>query len=182
MKRVLIALLIVVMSSICTACTTKVSQSENSESSSTETTSELTTSSLETSKSESSINFANLSNEEFAEILARDSSTSDVLFTVDKYSDDMYFLRCESENINAHIGFSKYGKNITFSFTTDGSEDECYYVLLNALSSEIFNISFDDQIDILAHYKVDKIDYDNGDISISETIKDDIRVIGIRLQ
>lgn len=178
MKKVLCFIIASLLVLTCTACTTKISQSESNQ---IETTAKSTTASLETSKNEEPINPATLSDEEFANILAKDSSTSDVVFTVDKDSDDMYFLRCDNENINAHIGFSRYGKNITFSFTTDGSEDECYYVLLNALSSELFNIPFDDQIDILAHYKVDEINYSGSSVRITETVKDDIRVIGIRM-
>lgn len=181
MKKVLSFIIASLLVLTCTACTTKIPQSESGESNQIETTAESTTAILETSKNEKSINPVTLSNEEFANILAKDSSTSDVVFTVDKYSDDMYFLRCDNENIDAHIGFSSYGKNITFSFTTDGGEDECYYVLLNALSSELFNIPFDDQIDILAHYKVDEINYSGSSVRITETVKDDIRVIGIRM-
>lgn len=136
----------------------------------------------ETTQEVTVLNHRDMSNEELAVKLAEDFSTNDVTFTSEKSSDDMYFLKSNNDKVKAHIGFSDYGKNITLSFVTDGGEDECYYVLLKALQSEIFNIPFDDQIDILADYTISEIDYKNGSFTISETVKDNIRVIGIRLQ
>lgn len=148
---------------------------------STSSTFEKSATEIETTQETSGFDYSTLSNEDFANKLAEDFSTDEVVFTSEKYDDDLYFLRCENDSINIHIGFSDYGKNISISFVTDG-EDECYYVLLKALQSEVFNISFDDQVDILAQYTVDTIDYEQENLSITETINENIRVIGIQLQ
>lgn len=139
------------------------------------------TTTVETSQETTEFDYSNLSNEEFAEKIANDFSTDDVTFTIREYSDTVCFLDTNNENVRAHIGFSDYGNNIMLTLITDGGEDECYYVLLKALQSEVFNIPLDDQIDILAHYTVDEIDYKNGSLRITESSDDNIRVIGIRL-
>lgn len=131
---------------------------------------------------ETTIDYSALSNEDFANQIAEDFSTNEVIFSVDSVSDSIAFLDVVgSDDINIYIGFSDYGNNITMSFITDGSEDECYYVLLQALKSDIFGISLDDQINILADYLVDEIDYKQGSLRISETKKDNVRTIGFRL-
>lgn len=135
----------------------------------------------EISQETTTIDYRDMRNEEFAEKIAKDFSTEDVTFTIEKYDEDMYFLNTNNEKVRAHIGFSDYGNNISLTLITDGGEDECYYVLLKALQSEVFSIPFDDQIDILAHYTVDEIDYEKGSLRITESINDNIRVIGIRL-
>lgn len=158
--------------------------SERSAFKETQTISEEVTTSVSTKaiSQETTINYSSLSNEEFANCVAEDFSTNEVSFSVRSVSDNIAFLDATgSDNINVHIGFSDYGNNITMSFFTDGSEDECYYVLLQALKSDIFGISLDDQIDILAHYMVDEIDYKQGSLRITETINDNTRTIGFRL-
>lgn len=139
------------------------------------------TTAVENSQETTEFDYSDMSNEEFAEKIANDFSTEDVTFTIREYSDSVCFLNTNNENIRAHIGFSDYGNNIMLTLITDGGKDECYYVLLKALQSEVFNIPLDDQIDILAHFTVDEIDYEKGTLSITESINDNIRVIGIRL-
>lgn len=139
------------------------------------------TTAVKNSQETTEFDYSDMSNEEFAEKIANDFSTEDVTFTVEKYDEDMYFLNTNNENVRANIGFSDYGNHITLSFVTEGGEDECYYVLLKALQSNVFNIPLDDQIDILAHYTVDEIDYEKGSLRITESVNDNIRVIGIRL-
>lgn len=145
----------------------------------TETTVETTTATIP----ETTIDYTSLSNEEFTNQIAEDFSTADVSFSVRSVSDTIAFLDTSgSDDINIYIGFSDYGDHITMSFVTDRSEDECYFVLLQALQSKIFNISEEDQIDILAHYLIDEIDYSQENIKITETIKDNIVVIGFWFQ
>ncbi len=181
MKKVFTAWLITICALSFAACGTTTNQiienANESQSSAVETTEE------QSLKEENSIiDYSELDNEEFADKIAKDFSTSDVIFTSRKEDDDFYFLDATgTDDIDIHIGFSDYGNNITISFVTDGSEDECYYVLQKALQSEVFNIPLDDQIDILAYYMVDEISYKKGSLRITETIKDNIRVIGIRL-
>lgn len=128
------------------------------------------------------LDVSSLSNEEFAKKVADDLSTVDVTFSVRSVNDSIAFLDAEgTDKINAHVGFADFGNSITLSFNTDGSEDECYFTLLHFLESDILNIDEDDQIDILAHYMVDKINYSKGGIDIKETIKENIRVILIQL-
>lgn len=183
MKKVLSILSVLLVAIMCCSCNTK----QNSADLSTPTTSleaivESTEESFEDETQSNTVDINSMTNNEFANKIATDFSINDVSFEVESVDDTIAFLETfGSEDIDIHIGFSDYGNNITLSFVTDGSEDECYYVLQQALQSEIFNIPFDDQIDILAHYMVDEIDYDGETVRITETIKDNIRVIGIRL-
>ena len=176
MKKLLSLLCVLSFSVVCSACGFQKSSSKSS------TEVEVTTFSETTTQAPTAFNYRNMSNEEFAEKIAKDFSTEAVTFTSEKYSDDMYFLNSDNDNVSAHISFSDYGNHLTLSFVTDGGEDECYYVLLKALQSEVFNIPLDNQIDILAHYTMDEIDYEQENLSITETIKENIRVIGIQLQ
>lgn len=181
MKKFLSLLCVLSLAYACSACG-KVKSSLNSyENTINEETKVEETTVVETSQETTEFDYSDLSNEEFAEKIANDFSTEDVTFTIEKYDEDMYFLNTNNEKVRAHIGFSDYGNNITLTLITDGGEDECYYVLLKALQSEIFNIPLDDQIDILANYTVDEIDYEKGSLRITESVNDNIRVIGIRL-
>lgn len=181
MKKVLALIMVLSMAVACSACGANESKEQSSENSFTTATHiEETTSEPETQADTIDIN--SMTDNEFAEKIANDFSIENVSFKVESISETMAFLETiGSDNISVRIGFSDYGNNITLSFVTDGGEDECYYVLQQALQSEMFNIPFDDQIDILAHYMVDEIDYKGSSVSITETIKDNIRVIGIRL-
>ena len=185
MKKILSLITVALLTLTCTACNQN-SESSRVNSTTEQTTIEDTTEEVsdveETTVGESSkVDLSSLSEKEFSEMLAKDSSTNDVKFTVEDSGDGIYFLRSDNDDCSIRIAFSDYGKNITFSFVTDGSEDECYYVLLNALQSELFDISFDDQIDILTQYMVDEIDYSNNEIKITETVTENNRVIGIRM-
>lgn len=181
MKKVLSLIMILSMAVACSACGANESKEQSSENSSTTAIYiEETTSEPETQADTIDIN--SMTDNEFADKIANDFSIKNVSFKVESISETIAFLETTgSDNISVHIGFSDYGNNITLSFVTDGGEDECYYVLQQALKSDVFNIPFDDQIDILAHYMVDEIDYKGSSVSITETIKDNIRVIGIRL-
>lgn len=181
MKKVLALIMVLSMAVACSACGAKESKEQSSDDSFPEaTTSVEITSEFETQADTIDIN--SMTDNEFAEKIANDFSIKNVRFKVESISDTTAFLETTgSEDISVHIGFSDYGNNITLSFVTDGGEDECYYVLQQALQSDVFNISFDDQIDILAHYMVDEIDYTGSSVRITETIKDNIRVIGMRL-
>lgn len=181
MKKVLALIMVLSMAVVCSACGAKENKEQSSENSSTtaihiqETTSESETQA-------DTIDINSMTDKELADKIANDFSIENVSFKVESISETMAFLETiGSDNISVRIGFSDYGNNITLSFVTDGGEDECYYVLQQALQSEVFNIPFDDQIDILAHYMVDEIDYTGSSVRITETIKDNIRVIGIRL-
>lgn len=128
------------------------------------------------------LNVSSLSNEEFADKVASDLSTTDVVFSVRSVEKSTAFLDAEgTDKINAHVGFSDFGNRITLSFHTDGSKDECYFTLLHLLESDILNIDESDQVDILTHYLVDKINYSQGRMQIKETVKENIRVILIQL-
>lgn len=181
MKKVLALIMVLSMAVVCSACGAKENKEQSSENSFTTATHiEETTSEPETQTATIDIN--SMTDNEFADKIANDFSIKNVSFKVESISETMAFLETTgSDNISVRIGFSDYGNNITLSFVTDGGEDECYYVLQQALQSEVFNIPFDDQIDILAHYMVDEIDYKGNSVSITETINDQIRVIGIRL-
>lgn len=185
MKKILSFITIALLALTCTACGEASESSNVSSTTEQKITENVTTVALsdveETTESSSEVDLSNLTDEEFAKTLAKDSSTPDVKFTVEDSGDGVYFLRSDNDNCNIRISFSDYGKNITYSFVTDGSDDVCYYVLLNALKSELFGISLDDQIDILAHYKVDEINYSGSSVRITETVKDNIRVIGMRM-
>ncbi len=125
---------------------------------------------------------SSLSNEEFANKVAKDLSTTDVVFSVRSVNDSIAFLDAEgTDKINAHVSFSDFGNRITLSFHTDGSEDECYFTLLHLLESDILNIDESNQVDILTHYLIDKIDYTQGRMRIKETVKENIKVILIQL-
>ncbi|MCI6823761.1 MAG: hypothetical protein MR885_00065 [Ruminococcus bromii] len=181
MKKVLALIMVLSMAVACSACGANESKEQSSENSSTtaihiqETTSEPETQA-------DTIDINSMTDKELADKIANDFSIKNVSFKVESISETMAFLETiGSDNISVRIGFSDYGNNITLSFVTDGGEDECYYVLQQVLQSEMFNIPFDDQIDILAHYMVDEIDYTGSSVRITETIKDNIRVIGIRL-
>lgn len=181
MKKVLALIMALSMVVVCSACGANESKEQSSENSSaTATHIQETTSEPETQADTIDIN--SMTDKELADKIANDFSIKNVSFKVESISETMAFLETiGSDNISVRIGFSDYGNNITLSFVTDGGEDECYYVLQQALQSEVFNIPFDDQIDILAHYMVDEIDYTGSSVRITETIKDNIRVIGIRL-
>lgn len=128
------------------------------------------------------LDVSSLTNEEFANRVANDLSNSDVIFSVRSIENSIAFLDAEgTDKINAHVGFSDFGNSITLSFHTDGSKDECYFTLMHLLESEILNIDESDQVDILAHYLIDKIDYSQGRMQIKETVKENIRVILIQL-
>ena len=181
MKKVLTLIMVLSMAVACSACGANENKEQSSENSFTTATHiEETTSVSETQSDTIDIN--SMTNNEFADKIANDFSIKNVSFKVESISETMAFLETTgSDNISVRIGFSDYGNNITLSFVTDGGEDECYYVLQQALQSDVFNIPFEDQIDILAHYMVDEIDYTGSSVRITETIKDNIRVIGIRL-
>lgn len=181
MKKVLALIMVLSMTVACSACGANESKEQSSENSFTNATYiEEATSEPETQADTIDIN--SMTDNEFADKIANDFSIKNVSFKVESISETMAFLETTgSDNISVRIGFSDYGDNITLSFVTDGGEDECYYVLQQALQSDVFNIPFEDQIDILAHYMVDEIDYTGSSVSITETIKDNIRVIGIRL-
>lgn len=180
MKKFLSLICVLSVAFILSACSKENSSSITSYNKVEETAIEETTI-TETSQETTAFDYRDLSNEEFAEKIAKDFSTEDVTFTIREYSDNVCFLNSNNENVSAMIGFSDYGNHITLSFVTEGGEDECYYVLLKALQSEVFNIPLDDQIDILAHYTVDEIDYKKGSLHINESVNDNIRVIGIYL-
>lgn len=166
------------MKSACGANESKEQSSENS--STTAIHIQETTSEPETQADTIDIN--SMTDKELADKIANDFSIKNVSFKVESISETMAFLETiGSDNISVRIGFSDYGNNITLSFVTDGGEDECYYVLLHALQSDLFGISLDDQIDILAHYSVDKINYSGDRVTITETINSNVRVIGIRM-
>ncbi|MGN0491251.1 hypothetical protein [Ruminococcus sp.] len=182
MKKVLALIMVLSMAVACSACGANENKEQSSENSSTTSIYiEETTSESETQAETIDIN--SMTDSEFADKIANDFSIKNVSFKVESISETMAFLETTgSDNISVRIGFSEYGNNITLSFVTDGGEDECYYVLQQALQSDVFNIPFDDQIDILAHYMVDEIDYEGSSVSITETINNNIRVIGMRLQ
>ena len=136
----------------------------------------------EKAQSTSQLDVNSLSNEQFAEKAANDLSTNDIIFTVRELKDSIAFFDVPgTDKINAHVGFADFGNSITLSFHTDGGEDECYYTLLHFLESDLLKIDESDQIDILAHYLMDEIDYQQGRMRIKETIKDSIRVISFQL-
>ncbi len=182
MKKVLALIMVLSMAVVCSACGANESKEQSSENSSTTAIYiEETISEPETQVD--TIDLNSMTNNEFADKIANDFSIKNVSFKVESIGETIAFLEAtESDNISVRIGFSDYGNNITLSFVTNGGEDECYYVLQQALQSDVFNIPFDDQIDILAHYMVDEIDYTGSSVRITETIKDNIRVIGMRLQ
>lgn len=183
MKKGLTILIILFVVIVLSACNTKQDFEDlSSSAASLETIVKSTEESVEDETQSDTIDINSMTNDEFANKIAADFSINDVSFKVKSVDDTIAFLETfGSDDIDIHIGFSDYGNNISISFVTDGSEDECYYVLQQALQSQIFNIPFDDQIDILAHYKVDEIDYQGETVRITETIKDNIRVIGMRL-
>ena len=133
------------------------------------------------------IDYHTLSKDEFAKKIAEDFSTDKVSFGVNPYSDLTYFLEVKgtSQLINAHIGFFEFGYEITLTLPTDGDTNECYDILSNALKSELFGISFDDQVDILAHYQVDEINYERNGIqpfTITETKSDKFNMLIFRFK
>lgn len=125
---------------------------------------------LETSQ----IDYHTLSKKEFADKVAKDFSTTKVTFEVDAYSDLTYFLKPKgtTQLINADIGFFDFGYEICLTLPTNGDTNECIEILTNGLKSDLFGISFDDQIDIIARYKVDEVKYESNGIqpfTIKET-------------
>lgn len=143
---------------------------------------ELTTISETTYPMTTSVDYSTLTNDEYAKQLAKDFTTKDVTLKSEKYDDELYFLKTDdTSDININVCFSKFGNHIELLFNTDGGEDECYYVLQKALDCDLFAIDLSDQIDILAHYMVDEIDYNKNGIKISETKKGNTIVIGFRL-
>lgn len=107
------------------------------------------------------IDYRELTKDEFANKVAEDFSTDAVKFVVDPYSEDLYILRPQgnSQSINVHIAFSDYGYRIELVFPLSDEMDECYEIFAKGLKSSLFGISFDDQIDILARYLVDEVNY-----------------------
>ena len=128
------------------------------------------------------IDYHTLSKDEFAKKVAEDFSTDKVSFSVNPYSDLTYFLKAKgsSQLIDADIGFYEFGYEIVLTLPTDGDTEECYDILSNGLKSDLFGIGFDDQVDILAHYKVDKVDYNSDGVqpfTISETKSDTFNML-----
>ena len=126
------------------------------------TTNEKDSHQLETSQ----IDYHKLSKKEFADKVAKDFSTQKVSFEVDAYSDLTYFLNPKGtiQLIDAHISFFEFGYEICLTLPTDGDTNECIEILTNCLKSDLFGISFDDQVDILAHYKTDEVSYESNGI------------------
>lgn len=179
LKKVILSIVaaILVLTAFCGCSKTvkEVSATNNSETSTAAPTSEAIPSTTQ-------LDVSSLSNKEFAEKVAKDLSTDSVVFSVRSVEDSIAFLDAKgTDKINAHVGFADFGNSITLSFHTDGSEDECYFALLHLLESDILNIDESDQVDILAHYLLDKIDYTQGRMHIKETVKENIRVILIQL-
>ena len=128
------------------------------------------------------IDYHTLSKDKFAKKVAEDFSTDKVSFSVNPYSDLTYFLKAKgsSQLIDADIGFYEFGYEIVLTLPTDGDTEECYDILSNGLKSDLFGIGFDDQVDILAHYKVDKVDYSSNGVqpfSITETKSDTFNML-----
>lgn len=132
------------------------------------------------------IDYHTLSKDQFAKKVAKDFSTKKITFDIDPCSDDLtYFLKANgtSQLIDVDIGFFEFGYEIILTLPTDGDTDECYDILSNAIKSELFGISFDDQVDILAHYQVDKVNYERNGIqpfTITETKSDDFNMLTFR--
>lgn len=181
MKKILSLIIVLSMAIVCCACGEKAVLSDTDSLSKTDNDVESTTAKTVSEIEQTTVDYRSLSNEDFAQKVAEDFSTKDVSFSIRKTDDNIIFLDANgTDDIDLFVGFSDYGNHIMMSFITDKSEDECYYVLLQALKSDLFGISIDDQIDILAHYTVDKIDYKNDNIRISETDKENIVTIGFR--
>ena len=133
------------------------------------------------------IDYHTLSKDEFAKKVSQDFSTNKISFDVNPFSDLTYFLEVKGTNqlIDANIGFFEFGYEIAITLPTDGDTDECYDILSNGLKSELFGISFDDQVDILAHYKVDEINYEKNGIqpfTITETKSDSFNMLFFRFK
>lgn len=128
------------------------------------------------------IDYRTLSKDEFADKIAHDFSTSNITFTVNRYSELTYFLKPAGTNqlIDADISFFDFGYEFALTLPTTGDTDECYDILSRGLKSELFGISFDDQVDILAHYKVDEINYESDGtqpFTITESKSDKFNMI-----
>lgn len=181
MKKILSLVIVLSMAIVCCACGEKAVLSNTDSLSKTDNDVESTTAETVSEIEQTTVDYRSLSNEDFAQKVAEDFSTKDVSFSIREIDDDIIFFDANgTDDIDLFVGFSDFGNHITMSFATDKGEDECYYVLLQALKSDLFDISIDDQIDILAHYMVDKIDYKNDYIRINETDKENIVVIGFR--
>ncbi len=172
MKKILSLVIVLSMAIVCCACGEKAVLSNTDSLSKTDNDVESTTAETVSEIEQTTVDYRSLSNEDFAQKVAEDFSTKDVIFKSEKYDEDFYLVEPITKTekfIDASIGFSDYGNHITLSFITDGGTDECYDVLFQALRSDLFNISIGDQTDICTDYLVDKIDYEQGRFSIKET-------------
>lgn len=183
MKKILSFITIALLALTCTAC------NQNSESSKVNSTTEQTTiedTTEEVSDVEETTIAENttsaLSEDDLIKKIASDFSTDDVKFTYSKSGDDFYMLDCNNDNIDVDVSISKVGDEITpdyidVIFNTNGTDDICYRTLVRMLKSDVFDLSTSEQMDILVDYKNGGITFDNGNVSISETEKENIRVI-----
>ena len=107
------------------------------------------------------IDYHKLSNKEFAEKVATDFSTDSILFSFDDSSNDTYFLKASgTEEIDdIMISCSDYGNILTFTCSKNSTNEDAYDVLMKGLKSELFGLSFDEQVEILAQFQVGTVNF-----------------------
>lgn len=185
MKKTLCFLILSLFAINCTACSSNVNNSNPTFENVTQITSpaskavEENTLKPETTQSEK---LSSLSEDELVQSIVSDFTIDGVKFTYKKCSDNLYLVNSDNGKIDIDIALLKLDDKISVDYinvilSTESTEDICYKALVRALKSDIFNLSLQEQMEILVNYKTDKVSFENETLSISEAQKDNIRVI-----
>lgn len=128
-----------------------------------------------------------LSEDELIKRIATCFSTPDVEFTCRTSSDQFYILGGDNYDIDINVSTSDYGNKNGISrvdviFNTESAEDVCYNVLDKIVQYDGFELSLDEQIEILAYYQASQVSFENDDLKISETQSGSVRIISFRFK
>ena len=117
----------------------------------------------------------------YIEKLKNEFSTDNVTLLSGKYSDDLYFLKPKQDiDISVDLGCGQY-KTIDFLMTYNNEDEEkiCLDFFSNALKSDTFNFTDDEQNIIMSDYIKGNIDFKNDSFSILYTKSDQENIIVI---
>ena len=117
----------------------------------------------------------------YIEKIKNEFSTDNVTLLSGKYSDDLYFLKPKQDiDISVDLGCGQY-KTIDFLMTYNNEDEEkiCLDFFSNALKSDTFNFTDDEQNIIMSDYIKGNIDFKNDNFSILYTKSDQENIIVI---
>ena len=126
---------------------------------------------LNNEKKTEQIDYHNLSNDEIADKVAKDFSTETITFVVREY-ENIYFINPKTTENSSEITLSHFDQGISIYVFLDKSKPyDSYKILKNALKSDLFGLSSNDQEKILSQFTEGTVYYE-GNADIPFTIRE----------